>query len=68
MSSEQANPIKKNYLPRVIGLVILVTVAFYGFQSYRYNQRYETTDNAQIEGNTAPVLARVAGYVQQVSR
>jgi len=24
-------------------------------------------DNAQIEGNSAPVLARVAGYVQSVN-
>jgi membrane fusion protein (multidrug efflux system) len=66
MASEQTTPVKK-YLPRLIVLVIVVAVAFYGFQSYRYNQHYETTDNAQIEGNTAPVLARVAGYVQQVS-
>nr|WP_293838959.1 HlyD family secretion protein [uncultured Arsenicibacter sp.] len=66
MSTEQANPVKK-YLPRLIGLIVVVAAAFYGFQSYRYNQKYETTDNAQIEGNTAPVLARVAGYVQQVS-
>ncbi|MGV3557579.1 HlyD family secretion protein [Larkinella arboricola] len=66
MATEQTTPVKK-YLPRLIVLVIVVAAAFYGFQSYRYNQQYETTDNAQIEGNTAPVLARVAGYVQQVS-
>ncbi|WP_229311039.1 HlyD family secretion protein [Larkinella soli] len=57
---------KKN-LPRFILGVAVIAAAFYGFQSYRYNQVYETTDNAQIEGNTAPVLARVAGYVQQVN-
>ena len=65
MATEQTTPVKK-YLPRLLVLVVVVAAAFYGFQSYRYNQHYETTDNAQIEGNTAPVLARVAGYVQQV--
>jgi len=29
--------------------------------------KYESMDNAQIEGNSAPVLARVAGYVQSVN-
>ncbi|GAB3322463.1 HlyD family secretion protein [Larkinella ripae] len=66
MATEQPTPVKK-YLPRLIVLVVVVAAAFYGFQSYRYNQQYETTDNSQIEGSTAPVLARVAGYVQQVS-
>ena len=66
MATEQASPVR-TYLPRVILLVVLVTAGFYGFQAYRYNQANETTDNAQIEGNSAPVLARVAGYVQSVS-
>lgn len=66
MATEQASPVR-TYLPRLIILVVLVTAGFYGFQAYRYNQAYETTDNAQIEGNTAPVLARVAGYVRSVN-
>lgn len=66
METEQRSPMKK-YVPRIILLVILLASGLYGFQSYRYNQQYETTDNAQIETSSAPVLARVAGYVQAVS-
>lgn len=55
------------YLPRIIiGLVLLVG-GYFGYQAYRHGQQYETTDNAQIEGNSAPVLARVAGYVTSVN-
>lgn len=61
----ESSPLK-TYLPRLIGLVVLLAAAYWGFTAYRRGQQYESTDNAQIEGNTAPVLARVAGYVQQV--
>ncbi len=57
--------ITRKLFPPVIGLLVLATAGFYGFQSYRYNQAYETTDNAQIESKSTPVLARVAGYIQE---
>ncbi|WP_240543612.1 hypothetical protein [Spirosoma foliorum] len=54
------------YLPRIIiGLVVLVG-GYFGYQAFRHSQQYETTDNAQNEGNSAPVLARVAGYLTSV--
>jgi len=56
------SPFKK-LLPLGIIIAVLGVGSFYGFQSYRYNQTYETTDNAQIEAKNSPVLARVAGYV-----
>lgn len=56
----------KKFIAPVIGLIVVATAGFYGFNAYRYNQQYETTDNAQIETSSAPVLARVAGYVQSV--
>lgn len=62
----QTSPVR-TYLPRIILLIVLVTAGFYGFQAYRYGQATETTENAQIDGNSAPVVARVAGYVQSVS-
>jgi membrane fusion protein, multidrug efflux system len=65
MATDQPNGFRKR-LPLLIGLIVLGAGGFFGFQSYRYGQQYETTDNAQIEGNSAPVLARVAGYVQSV--
>jgi membrane fusion protein, multidrug efflux system len=63
MANESTNPIKK-YLPRLILLTVLAVGGYFGYQKYKYSQTVETTDNAQIEGKTAPVLARTAGFVQ----
>jgi membrane fusion protein (multidrug efflux system) len=55
------------YLPRIIIGLVLIVGGYFGYQAFRHSQQYESTDNAQIEGNTAPVLARVAGYVKSVT-
>lgn len=57
----------RTYLPRIILLLVLLIGGYFGFQAYQHSQQYESTDNAQIEGSSAPVLARVAGYVQSVN-
>ena len=55
------------YLPRIIIGLVLIVGGYFGYKAYVHSQQYETTDNAQIEGNSAPVLARVAGYVTSVN-
>jgi len=57
----------KNYIPRFILVFILISAAFYAYNKYQYNQVYETTDNAQIETYTVPVVPRVGGYVNAVN-
>ena len=57
----------KNYIPRFILVFILISAAFYAYNKYQYNQIYETTDNAQIETYTVPVVPRVGGYVNAVN-
>lgn len=57
----------QTYLPRIIIALVVLVGGYFAFQAYQHSQRYESTDNAQIEGNSAPVLARVAGYVQAVN-
>ncbi|HEY1053673.1 MAG TPA: HlyD family secretion protein, partial [Emticicia sp.] len=57
----------KNYIPRIILVLILLGAGIYAYQRYKYNQAYETTDNAQIETYTVPVVPRVGGYVSSVS-
>ncbi|GAB2525153.1 HlyD family secretion protein [Spirosoma aerophilum] len=57
----------KAYLPRIIIALVLLVGGYFGYKAYVHGQEYETTDNAQIEGNSAPVLARVAGYVTAVN-
>lgn len=66
MATELTNPIRK-FLPRIILLVVLASAGWYGYQYWKNSQLYETTDNAQVEGKSAPVLARVAGYVQTLN-
>ncbi|GAB4020993.1 HlyD family secretion protein [Spirosoma koreense] len=56
----------QTYLPRIIIAIVLLVGGYFGYQAYHHAQLYESTDNAQIEGNAAPVLARVAGYVTSV--
>ena len=65
-TTEEKNGIRA-YLPRIIIALILIVGGYFGYKAYRHSQEYETTDNAQIEGNSAPVLARVAGYVTSVN-
>ncbi len=60
--------IKKKSPVRFIVLgVVLLTALFFGWRWYDHGQHYETTDNAQIETHSSPVLARVAGYLHAVN-
>lgn len=65
-TNEETSTIR-TYLPRVIIALVLLVGGYFGYQAYHHAQLYESTDNAQIEGNSAPVLARVAGYVTSVN-
>jgi membrane fusion protein, multidrug efflux system len=57
----------KNYIPRIVLLLIVLGAAYYAYNKYKYNQTYETTENAQIETYTVPVVPRVGGYVNAVN-
>ncbi len=58
-------PKKKNkavfILPVILGLG-----AFFGIRAYIHSVNYQSTDNAQVETNTLPVLSRVSGYVDSI--
>jgi len=47
----------------IVGLILLI----WGVTRWRYGSTHESTDNAQVDGHIVPVLAKVGGYVQQVS-
>jgi membrane fusion protein, multidrug efflux system len=57
----------KNYIPRIVLVLIVIAAAIYAYNTYKYNQMYVTTDNAQIETYTVPVVPRVGGYVNAVN-
>ena len=67
MTTDEEKSGIRTYLPRIIIALVVLIGGYFGYKAYRHSQQYETTDNAQIEGNSAPVLARVAGYVTSVN-
>lgn len=58
---------KKRSLVRGMVLGVLIVVAVAGFFAWRYLNRYEATDDAQVDGHVNNVSARVSGYVLKVN-
>ncbi|WP_341838018.1 HlyD family secretion protein [Chitinophaga pollutisoli] len=64
METAPASPRRGKVVARLIFIAILLTGAIFGVKQWLYARHHETTDNAQVEGHSAPVIARVAGYVK----
>ena len=56
---------KKTIIRLAIGVAVVAALVF-GIYEYRLLQRYETTDNAQVEGDIDPVSPKVGGYVRDI--
>lgn len=56
---------KKRILPIILGLVLAVAI-FFSIKEYLYFQTHVDTDDAQIDGDISPVVARVGGYVNEI--
>jgi membrane fusion protein (multidrug efflux system) len=69
MAKEQTTPQepkkKNNVIPIILGLVLLGGLIF-GIKEYIYYSKHEDTDDAQIDGDISPVVARVGGYVDSI--
>ncbi|HET7630805.1 MAG TPA: HlyD family secretion protein [Gemmatimonadaceae bacterium] len=52
---------------RPIIVVILLVALGWGVKAYLYARAHVSTDDAQVEGNMTPVLAKVGGYVQRLT-
>jgi membrane fusion protein, multidrug efflux system len=64
---ENTNPPKrKSPALFIIGAIVLVLV-FFGIRAWLHSRHYESTDNAQVESRSIPVIARVAGFIDSVS-
>src|SRR5580698_2023876 len=64
----QANgtkPKPNRVLPIILG-VILVAGIIFGVKEYIYFSKHVDTDDAQIDGDISPVVARVGGYVDSI--
>src|ERR1700760_1415743 len=70
MANEQNNeeqPKKKpnRVLPIILGIVLVGGIIF-GIKEYIYYSKHIDTDDAQIDGDISPVVARVGGYVDSI--
>ncbi len=46
--------------------IVLVLGTYKGIQMYNHHQAYESTDDAQVDGNVIPVIGRVGSYINEV--
>lgn len=57
---------KNKVLPIILGVLIVAGAAF-GISEYLYSSKHIDTDDAQIDGDISPVVARVGGYVKDIN-
>ena len=65
MSETKPKSSKKLIFPIILGLVLVGALIFTG-KEYFYYQSHEVTDDAQIDADISPVVARVGGYVKEI--
>jgi membrane fusion protein (multidrug efflux system) len=61
-------PAKKpnRVIPIILGIVLIVGI-FFGIKEYIYYGKHVDTDDAQIDADISPVVARVGGYVDSIN-
>jgi membrane fusion protein (multidrug efflux system) len=57
---------RRRLLRLLIPLVILTALAAVGYQLWKYFGTYESTDDAQVDGNIDPISARISGHITDV--
>jgi membrane fusion protein (multidrug efflux system) len=57
---------KKSKIVPIILAVLIIIGAIFGIKQYLYYSVHVDTDDAQIDGDISPVVARVGGYVNQI--
>src|ERR1700743_2506621 len=66
MAQEQEPKKKPNrVIPIVLGIILIGGIIF-GIKEYIYYGKHIDTDDAQIDGDVSPVVARVGGYVDSI--
>ena len=61
----QAKKKPNKVLPIILGVILLAGIAF-GIKEYIYYGKHVDTDDAQVDGDISPVVARVSGYVDSI--
>jgi membrane fusion protein (multidrug efflux system) len=64
-NNTQTKPKRKLVFPIILGLVLVAALVF-SIKEYVFLQSHEETDDAQVDGDISPVIARVSGYVNEI--
>lgn len=62
---EEKTP-KNNKMKLLIGAAVVIAVLVYAVSAYLNGRAYETTDNAQLDGDLLPVRAGISGYLSSI--
>jgi membrane fusion protein (multidrug efflux system) len=68
MANKEEQPEAKKsskVMPIILGLLLIAGLIF-GIKEYIYFSKHEDTDDAQIDADISPVVARVGGYVDSI--
>ena len=60
------NKKKSKVVPIILGVLLVIGVIF-GITEWNYYSKHVDTDDAQIDGDISPVVARVGGYVKDIN-
>jgi membrane fusion protein (multidrug efflux system) len=66
MTTEVTEVKKKSKVVPIILAVLIILGAIFGIREYLYYSVHVDTDDAQIDGDISPVVARVGGYVDSI--
>ena len=66
MAEVQANTTKKNVLGRILIIIVVLVLISGGYLFWLHLSRFESTDDAQVDGQIYAVSARVVGHVIDV--
>ena len=64
-NNTQTKPKRKLVFPIILGLVLVAALVF-SVKEYLFLQSHAETDDAQVDGDISPVIARVPGYVNEI--
>lgn len=56
---------KSKVVPIIIAILVIIGI-FFGIKEWAYYSKHVDTDDAQIDGDISPVVARVGGYVKDI--
>jgi membrane fusion protein (multidrug efflux system) len=66
MAEVQANPKDKKVLGRIVGIIVVLVLIGGGYLIWQHLARFESTDDAEVDGLVHAVSSRITGHVIEV--